>query len=72
MILSDSGASIDFLHCDYCGSSIGVYDPFCWKRPDGTVTETAFLEIRDEPDGKHPESRFFHPPCLRAATGTVF
>jgi hypothetical protein len=69
--VSGSSPPLEFLRCDHCGDSIGVYDPFCWQRPDGSVTETAFLDMRDEPEREHPASRFFHPLCLRAAAGTA-
>jgi len=64
----DSTPTFELLHCDHCGASIGVYDPFWWQRPDGSVREIGFLAIRDDPERDHPASRFFHTGCYGAAT----
>ena len=49
--------------CDGCGRPLGVYEPLCWRRPDGTSVVRGWLSIREHPEHAHPLSAFFHAGC---------
>jgi hypothetical protein len=60
-----------FLICNRCTGRIGTYEPLWWRRPDGTVGESSFLRLRDDPLRGEPGSEFFHDACLRAGAQAV-
>ena len=59
-----------FLVCDRCGDPIGVYEPMWLQHPDGSLTDSSFLEIRDRLGDPHLATRFFHQGCLATDAST--
>jgi hypothetical protein len=53
-----------FLRCTHCARPIGAYEPVWWQRPDGTLSESSYLRVRDDPQSRLPGSAYFHRDCL--------
>jgi hypothetical protein len=53
-----------FLTCARCSRPIGAYEPVWWRRPDGSLSATGYLRVRDDPRFHLPGSAYFHERCL--------
>lgn len=38
-----------------------------WLKPDGSMVDAGYVQVRSDPDSAHEESRFFHADCLAEA-----
>lgn len=52
--------------CAACDKAIGVYEPLRWLLPDGSMVESGWMHLGDDPRAKHPDSRLFHALCAAA------
>jgi len=52
------------LCCERCGERIGVYEAIWWHRPDGSIVDSSYLDVRDDPRAKDPDSKLYHRRCL--------
>jgi hypothetical protein len=59
-----------FPTCVHCAERIGSYEPLCWQRPDGTVSTSSLLHVRQDPDFGVPGSVLYHRDCFGDAQPT--
>ena len=52
-----------FPRCAHCADRIGAYEPLCLVRPDGSVSASSLLSVRDDPAFGAPGARLFHRAC---------
>ena len=56
------------LTCAHCARPIGAYEPMWWRRPDGTLSASGYLRLREDPQYPLAGSAYFHADCLGAAS----
>ena len=56
------------LICAVCGDRIGVYEPFLYVQPNGSLISSSFRAIQDGRDRLHPGAVLLHGSCESKAT----
>jgi hypothetical protein len=58
-----------FHTCAHCSQRIGAYEPLRWRRPDGVVTTSSLLRVREDPEFGGATAELYHRDCFDDAHG---
>jgi hypothetical protein len=53
--------------CARCGDRIGVYEPLCWERADGSRATSSLAAMDRRGDRPPHDARVFHLACAAPA-----
>lgn len=62
--------AVGFPICAHCADRIGAYEPMCFERPDGSVSASSLLHVRQDPAFGLPGTRLYHRACFADAQPT--